>query len=148
MLPLECVKLRRSTKDAEEYLPYGSFLLFRCVIAAYLKRQPVTEHKQAEACAVTGSFGFKFFDADRGSGWKKLGSGINTPDQQHCVKTWQKLFKLKKTIMEVGRVLTCKRQARQRNMRKGFPWPNCVGGGRRLKHAKIRTNCIPGKAVL
>ncbi len=30
-------------------------------------------------------------------------------------------------------VLTCKRQARQRNMRKGFPWPNCVGGGRRLK---------------
>jgi hypothetical protein len=69
-------------------------------------------------------------------GWKKFGSGMSTPDQQHCVKTWQKVFHLKKTIMH--RVLTCKRQARQRNMRKGFPWPNCVGGGRRLKHAKIR----------
>jgi hypothetical protein len=34
-------------------------------------------------------------------GWKKIGSGINTPDQQHCVKTWQKLFNLKKTIMLV-----------------------------------------------
>jgi hypothetical protein len=78
------------------------------VIAAYLKGQPVTEHKQAYACAVTGSFGFKFFDADRGSGWKKLGSGMEKirmrekhPGSAHCVKTWQKLFHLKKTIMQV-----------------------------------------------
>ncbi len=60
------------------------------------------------------------------------------PGSTTLCKKWQKLFNLKKTIMKVGRVLTCKRQARQRNMRKGFPWPNCVGGGRRLKHAKIR----------
>ncbi len=35
-------KIRRSTEDAEEYLPYGSFLLFRCVIAAYLKNKKAT----------------------------------------------------------------------------------------------------------